>query len=130
MAGSVACPHARCWGMAAAGLLASRSSRLREGGISLRPHRTGGGRETHPLSLGVLGIFGDGRADEYLFDTPCDLLIAVGVSFGGLVTRLFARWRGLKADVVHAIPGFIGSYRICRQSLGIPTSGRAPVNAP
>lgn len=52
--------------------------------------------ETHPLSLGVLGIFGDGRADEYLFDTPCDLLIAVGVSFGGLVTRSFSpRWRGL-----------------------------------
>lgn len=37
----------------------------------------------------MLGIFGDGRADEYLFDTPCDLLIAVGVSFGRLVTAPF-----------------------------------------
>lgn len=47
--------------------------------------------ETHPLSLGVLGIFGDGRADEYLFDTPCDLLIAVGVSFGPLLFAPLAR---------------------------------------
>lgn len=86
--------------------------------------------ETHPLSLGVLGIFGDGRADEYLFDTPCDLLIAVGVSFGGLVTRSFSpRWRGLKADVVHVDPDPSAVGRFVATSLGITTSGRAFVNA-
>ncbi len=86
--------------------------------------------ETHPLSLGVLGMFGDGRADEYLFDTPCDLLIAVGVSFGGLVTRSFSpRWRGLKADVVHVDPDPSAVGRFVATSLGITTSGRAFVNA-
>ncbi|CNM47172.1 acetolactate synthase large subunit ilvB2 [Mycobacterium tuberculosis] len=78
----------------------------------------------------MLGIFGDGRADEYLFDTPCDLLIAVGVSFGGLVTRSFSpRWRGLKADVVHVDPDPSAVGRFVATSLGITTSGRAFVNA-
>ncbi len=85
-----------------------------EGGTSFTTtHRTQAGivAETHPLSLGVLGIFGDSRADS-TSSTPCDLLIAVGVSFSGLVTRsLFARWRGLKADVVH-VDRSIGSWPI------------------
>ncbi|MFZ1175479.1 MAG: thiamine pyrophosphate-binding protein [Mycobacterium sp.] len=82
--------------------------------------------ETHPLSLGVLGLFGDGRAEEYLFGTPCDLLIAVGVSFDGLVTRSFSpRWSGLKADVVHVDPDPSAFGRFVATSLGITTSSRA-----
>lgn len=111
---------------------ASRSSRFARRRDFLCDHteRAGIVAETHPLSLGVLGIFGDGRADEYLFDTPCDLLIAVGVSFGGLVTRSFSpRWRGLKADVVHVDPDPSAVGRFVATSLGITTSGRAFVNA-
>jgi acetolactate synthase-1/2/3 large subunit len=82
--------------------------------------------ETHPLSLGVLGLFGDGRAEEYLFETPCDLLIAVGVSFDGLVTRSFSpRWSGLKADVVHVDPDSSAFGRLVATSLGITASSRA-----
>ncbi|WP_204806424.1 thiamine pyrophosphate-binding protein [Mycobacterium riyadhense] len=86
--------------------------------------------ETHPLSLGVLGLFGDGRAEDYLFDTPCDLLIAVGVSFGGLVTRSFSpRWNGLKADVIHVDPDPSAFGRLVETSLGINTSSRAFVES-
>jgi acetolactate synthase I/II/III large subunit len=86
--------------------------------------------ETHPLSLGVLGLFGDGRAEEYLFGTPCDLLIAVGVSFDGLVTRSFSpRWSGLKADVVHADPDPSAFGRLVATSLGITTTSRAFVES-
>lgn len=53
--------------------------------------------ETHPLSLGVLGIFGDGRADEYLFDTPCDLVTG---SSGHLGEALVRTLRARGADVV------------------------------
>jgi acetolactate synthase I/II/III large subunit len=81
--------------------------------------------ETHPLSLGVLGLFGDGRAEEYLFGTPCDLLIAVGVSFDGLVTRSFSpRWKGLQADVVHVDPDPSAFGRFVETSLGITASAR------
>jgi acetolactate synthase I/II/III large subunit len=81
--------------------------------------------ETHPLSLGVLGLFGDGRAEEYLFGTPCDLLIAVGVSFDGLVTRSFSpRWDGLQADVVHVDPDPSAFGRFVATSLGITASAR------
>lgn len=86
--------------------------------------------ETHPLSLGVLGLFGDGRAEEYLFDTPCDLLIAVGVAFDGLVTRSFSpRWRGLNADVVHVDPDPSAFNRFVATSLGITASSRAFVES-
>ncbi|MGO8772446.1 MAG: thiamine pyrophosphate-binding protein [Mycobacterium sp.] len=86
--------------------------------------------ETHPLSLGVLGLFGDGRAEEYLFGTPCDLLIAVGVSFDGLVTRSFSpRWSGLQVDVVHVDPDPSAFGRFVATSLGIPTSSRAFVGS-
>jgi acetolactate synthase-1/2/3 large subunit len=86
--------------------------------------------ETHPLSLGVLGLFGDGRAEEYLFGTPCDLLIAVGVSFDGLVTRSFSpRWTGLKADVVHVDPDPSAFGRFVATSLGITTTARAFVES-
>ena len=86
--------------------------------------------ETHPLSLGVLGLFGDGRAEEYLFGTPCDLLIAVGVSFDGLVTRSFSpRWSGLQVDVVHVDPDPSAFGRFVATSLGIPTSSRAFVES-
>jgi acetolactate synthase-1/2/3 large subunit len=82
--------------------------------------------ETHPLSLGVLGLFGDGRAEEYLFETPCDLLIAVGVSFDGLVTRSFSpRWSGLKAEVVHVDPDPSAFGRFVATSLGIAMTSRA-----
>jgi len=82
--------------------------------------------ETHPLSLGVLGMFGDGRAESYLFDTPTDLLIAVGVSFDGLVTRSFSpRWNALKADVVHVDPDPSAFGRVVATSLGITASSRA-----
>lgn len=82
--------------------------------------------ETHPLSLGVLGLFGDGRAEEYLFEAPCDLLIAVGVSFDGLVTRSFSpRWSGLNADVVHVDPDPSAFGRFVATSLGITASSRA-----
>ncbi|MDT5140446.1 MAG: acetolactate synthase large subunit [Mycobacterium sp.] len=82
--------------------------------------------ETHPLSLGVLGLFGDGRADDYLFEAPCDLLIAVGVSFDGLVTRSFSpRWRHLKADVVHVDPDPTSFGRFAATSLGITTTAGA-----
>jgi len=81
--------------------------------------------ETHPLSLGVLGLFGDGRAEEYLFGTPCDLLIAVGVSFDGLVTRSFSpRWNGLQADVIHVDPDPSAFGRFVATSLGITASAR------
>ena len=81
--------------------------------------------ETHPLSLGVLGLFGDGRAEEYLFETPGDLLIAVGVSFDGLVTRSFSqRWSGLKADVVHVDPSPTAIGRFVATSLGITATSR------
>jgi acetolactate synthase-1/2/3 large subunit len=81
--------------------------------------------ETHPLSVGVLGLFGDGRAEDYLFQTPCDLLIAVGVSFDGLVTRSFSpRWAGLTADVVHVDPDPAAFGRFVATSLGITTSSR------
>ncbi|BBX94769.1 thiamine pyrophosphate-binding protein [Mycobacterium lacus] len=86
--------------------------------------------ETHPLSLGVLGLFGDGRAEEYLFDAPCDLLIAVGVAFDGLVTRSFSpRWGGLRADVVHVDPDPSAFGRFVATSLGITMSGRAFVES-
>jgi acetolactate synthase-1/2/3 large subunit len=82
--------------------------------------------ETHPLSLGVLGLFGEGRAEEHLFGTPCDLLIAVGVSFDGLTSRSFSpRWSGLKADVVHVDPDPSAFGRFVATSLGITTSSRA-----
>ncbi|MGB9227170.1 thiamine pyrophosphate-binding protein [Mycobacterium sp.] len=81
--------------------------------------------ETHPLSLGVLGLFGDGRAEEYLFDTPCDLLIAVGVSFDGLVTRSFSpRWNRLQADVIHVDPDPSAFGRFVATSLGITATAR------
>ena len=81
--------------------------------------------ETHPLSLGVLGLFGDGRAEEYLFDTPCDLLIAVGVSFDGLVTRSFSpRWSRLQADVIHVDPDPSAFGRFVATSLGITATAR------
>jgi acetolactate synthase I/II/III large subunit len=81
--------------------------------------------ETHPLSLGVLGLFGDGRAEEYLFGTPCDLLIAVGVSFDGLVTRAFSpRWNGLVADVVHVDPDPTAFGRFVATALGITATAR------
>ena len=81
--------------------------------------------ETHPLSLGVLGLFGDGRAEEYLFETPCDLLIAVGVSFDGLVTRSFSpRWNGLQADVIHVDPDPSAFGRFVATSLGITATAR------
>jgi acetolactate synthase-1/2/3 large subunit len=86
--------------------------------------------ETHPLSLGVLGLFGDGRAEEYLFGTPCDLLIAVGVSFDGLVTRSFSpRWNGLEAEVVHVDPDPTAVGRFVATSLGITTTSRAFVES-
>lgn len=86
--------------------------------------------ETHPLSLGVLGLFGDGRAEDYLFGTPCDLLIAVGVSFDGLVTRSFSpRWSELKADVIHVDPDPSAVGRFVATSLGITTSSRAFVES-
>jgi acetolactate synthase I/II/III large subunit len=86
--------------------------------------------ETHPLSLGVLGLFGDGRAEEYLFSTPCDLLIAVGVSFDGLVTRSFSpRWTGLQADVIHVDPDPSAFGRFVATSLGITASARDFVQA-
>jgi len=86
--------------------------------------------ETHPLSRGVLGLFGDGRAEEYLFETPCDLLIAVGVSFDGLVTRSFSpRWTGLRADVIHVDPDPSAFGRFVATSLGITTTGRAFVES-
>ncbi|MHA7650356.1 thiamine pyrophosphate-binding protein [Mycobacterium sp. ML4] len=76
--------------------------------------------ETHPLSLGVLGLFGEGRAENYLFDAPCDLLIAVGVSFDGLVTRSFSsRWSGLRADVIHIDPDPRTFGRLVPTTLGI-----------
>ena len=82
--------------------------------------------ETHALSLGVLGLFGDGRAEQYLFETPCDLLIAVGVSFDGLVTRSFSpRWNGLQAEVVHVDPDPEVFGRFVATSLGISTTARA-----
>src|SRR5262249_17337498 len=78
------------------------------------------------LSLGVLGLFGEGRAEEYLFETPCDLLIAVGSAFGGLTTRSFSpRWNKLKADVVHVDPDPSAFGRMVATSLGITTTGRA-----
>lgn len=81
--------------------------------------------ETHPLSLGVLGLFGDGRAEDYLFGAPCDLLIAVGVSFDGLVTRAFSpRWKGLRADVVHVDPDPAAFGRFVETSLGITSTAR------
>jgi acetolactate synthase-1/2/3 large subunit len=86
--------------------------------------------ETHPLSLGVLGLFGDGRAEEYLFETPCDLLIAVGVSFDGLVTRSFSpRWNGLKAEVLHVDPDPSAFGRLVATSLGIASTSRAFVDS-
>jgi acetolactate synthase I/II/III large subunit len=86
--------------------------------------------ETHALSLGVLGLFGDGRAEEYLFGTPCDLLIAVGVSFDGLVTRSFSpRWSGLTAEVVHVDPDPSALGRFVATSLGIATTSHAFVKA-
>lgn len=86
--------------------------------------------ETHALSLGVLGLFGDGRAEEYLFDTPCDLLIAVGVSFDGLVTRSFSpRWNGLKAEVLHVDPDPSALGRLVATSLGIVSTSRAFVDS-
>lgn len=86
--------------------------------------------ETHPLSLGVLGLFGDGRAEEYLFDTACDLLVAVGVSFDGLVTRSFSpRWNGLKADVIHVDPDPSAFGRFVATSLGITASSRTFVES-
>lgn len=58
--------------------------------------------EIYLLFLGVFGIFGDGRVDEYFFDILCDLLIVVGVFFGGLVICFFLFcWCGLKVDVVY-----------------------------
>jgi acetolactate synthase-1/2/3 large subunit len=82
--------------------------------------------ETHPLSLGVLGLFGDGRAEQYLFDTPCDLLIAVGAAFDGLVTRSFSpSWTGLKAEVLHVDPEPSAFGRFVTTSLGITASSRA-----
>ncbi len=81
--------------------------------------------ETHPLSLGVLGLFGDGRAEEYLFDAPCDLLIAVGVSFDGLVTRSFSpRWNRLRAEVIHVDPDPSAFGRFVATSLGITALAR------
>ncbi|OBF88041.1 acetolactate synthase [Mycobacterium sp. 852002-51163_SCH5372311] len=82
--------------------------------------------ETHPLSLGVLGLFGDGRAEQYVFETPCDLMIAVGVSFDGLVTRSFSpRWANLKAEVVHVDPDPTAFGRFVATSLGITMTSRA-----
>ncbi len=86
--------------------------------------------ETHPLSLGVLGLFGGGRAEEYLFGRPCDLLIAVGVSFDGLATSAFSpRWSGLQAEVVHVDPDPSAFGRFVATSLGITTSARAFVDS-
>lgn len=86
--------------------------------------------ETHSLSLGVLGLFGEGRAEDYLFEAPCDLLIAIGVSFDGMATRSFSpRWGGLKADVVHVDPDPSVFGRFVATSLGITTSSRAFVTS-
>jgi acetolactate synthase-1/2/3 large subunit len=57
-------------------------------------------------------------------------LIAVGVSFDGLVTRSFSpRWSGLKADVVHVDPDPSAFGRFVATSLGITTSSRAFVES-
>lgn len=89
------------------------------------PNGRGVVAETHPLSLGVLGLFGDGRAEDYLFGTPCDLLIAVGVSFDGLVTRSFSpRWGGLQADVIHVDPDPSAFGRFVATSLGVTATAR------
>jgi acetolactate synthase I/II/III large subunit len=94
------------------------------------PNGRGVVAETHPLSLGVLGLFGQGRAEEYLFETPCDLLIAVGVSFDGLVTRSFSpRWDRLQADVVHVDPDPSAFGRLVATSLGITATGHAFVES-
>ncbi|ORB51928.1 thiamine pyrophosphate-binding protein [Mycobacterium persicum] len=89
------------------------------------PNGRGVVAETHPLSLGVLGLFGDGRAEDHLFGTPCDLLIAVGVSFDGLVTRSFSpRWSGLRAEVIHVDPDPAAFGRFVATSLGVTATAR------
>ncbi|KZS63439.1 acetolactate synthase [Mycobacterium ostraviense] len=89
------------------------------------PNGRGVVAETHALFLGVLGLFGDGRAEDYLFGTPCDLLIAVGVSFDGLVTRSFSpRWGGLRADVIHVDPDPAAFGRFVATSLGVTATAR------
>ncbi|ETW25916.1 thiamine pyrophosphate-binding protein [Mycobacterium gastri] len=86
--------------------------------------------ETHPLSLGVLGLFGDGRAEDYLFGAPCDLLIAVGVSFDGLVTRSFSpRWSALQAEVIHVDPDPSAFGRLVPTSLGVIATARGLVES-
>ena len=98
----------------------------------MRQLRMGGGssRKRIRCPLACLACLAKAGPKSILFGTPCDLLIAVGVSFDGLATRSFSpRWSGLKADVVHVDPDPSAIGQFVATSLGITTSSRAFVES-
>lgn len=66
--------------------------------------------ESHPLALGQLGLIASPRAEGYVLDPSCDLLIVVGSSLGELATN---QWdprlvRGRPVVQIDVEPAVIG----------------------
>ncbi|MCP4148881.1 MAG: thiamine pyrophosphate-binding protein [bacterium] len=67
--------------------------------VASTPHSKGVFPEDHPLSLGVLGLAGQGPAKKYLFD-GVSVLLAVGCRFGETSTYAWDRRIGAKDCVI------------------------------
>lgn len=59
--------------------------------VATTPKAKGVFPESHPLSLGVFGFGGHPRAEAWLLEGQCDVLLVVGSSLGELVTHHWDR---------------------------------------
>lgn len=57
--------------------------------VATTPKAKGAFPESHPLSLGVLGLGGHPRAERYLLGGGCDVLLVLGSGLGELSTNHF-----------------------------------------